>query len=423
MRKSNQTLQGLDAVLAPAIERAVCPSFSGKTPTAFDIGIKLHRELDNTRTSLSEALYKIDLANDDIGVKQAQMHQLQSMRPYNTDAVDTNDYIRKANNGYQVWDGNRWTQLSKDAKIKITSERSEATNNKLAVVIQAEDTSTNTQIFFVDDNVYKRGGEISYNGSIRDNPELSPRMINEEINWQSILYDATKMGVATTGKAAGALSLTRIGNLTPWHKGANLHKAVGWYRNKEGIYRSLSSQRNTIGAGGHRVGARTAAKSVKHLKLLGRRIAIISVGISVHEVIDAYKKDDFNKNQVITKAGVDIAMTVIGTLGGPVGWFISGSYLILSTTGAFGDWGTPSGVNSNGIPYGNTNFGTTGGASSQYTDEFTIDYVPPIEHKRSKMRERLYRMQDHTAVQPQVHYQVNMEGQDFFPRNQYYTKF
>ncbi len=34
------------------------------------------------------------------------------------------------------------------------------------------------------------------------------------------------------------------------------------------------------------------------------------------------------------------------------------------------------------------------------------------------MRERLYHMQDHTAVQPQVHYQVNMEGQDFFPRNQ-----
>ncbi|WP_103865815.1 hypothetical protein [Aquimarina sp. I32.4] len=67
MRKSNQTLSGLDDILRPAIERAVKPRFDGNPPTAFDIGFALQQEIDNTRTALSKALYKIDLANDDIG--------------------------------------------------------------------------------------------------------------------------------------------------------------------------------------------------------------------------------------------------------------------------------------------------------------------------------------------------------------------
>ncbi|WP_062055216.1 hypothetical protein [Aquimarina longa] len=416
MRISNQTLRQLNTILRPAIERATKPSFASNPPTAFSIGTRLHRELDHTRTALSQALYKIDLATDDIGADRWHMHQLQSLRPYTVE-VDTNDYVKKRNNGYQVWDGYRWTQVSKDAKIKVTSERSKATNGQLAVVVRAEDRSTNTHIFFADDNVYKRGGEISYNGPMGDNPDLSPGIMNHEVNWEDHMYNAVKMGTAISGKAAGALAMTRMGNLTPWNKGANLHKAYGWYRNKEGIYRSLSSQRNTIGAGGHRVGAKTASNGIKHFKAAGKICAIVSVAISSYEAGSAIYNQDSNQDEVITKASIDISMALVGAWGGPVGWVISGSYFILSSTGTFGDWGQPSGVNSSGIPYGSNNFGTLGGgASSRYTDEFMIDYIPPIRHKRSMMRERLYQMQaiDNTYVKPQVHYNINIDGQQEF---------
>ncbi|WP_103867029.1 hypothetical protein [Aquimarina sp. I32.4] len=422
MRKSNETLRGVDDILRPAIERAVKPRFDGKPPTAFDIGWALRWEIDNTRTALSEALYKVDLATDEIGVRRSHMHQWQSLQPYAADKVNTQDYVRRANNGYQVWDGYKWTQLSKDAKISVTSERSEATHNKLGVVVRAEDIATNTHILFVDNDVYKRGGEITYNGPIGGDPDLGTRFISQEINWEDPMYDAVKMGTAITGKAAGALAMNRIGNLTPWHKGENLYKARGWYRNQEGKLRKLSSQRNTVGAGGHRVGARTASNNIKYLKNGAKICMWISIGISLYEAGSAGFYKDSNRNEVYTKASIDIVMALVGTRGA-IGWVISGSYFILSATGTFGDWGQPSGVTSNGVPYDNS-FGQLGTFGSTYSDDFDIDYVPSIQHKRSRMRERLYHMQDrdHTYVKPQVHYRVNMDGQEFYPIQDFYNR-
>jgi hypothetical protein len=96
----------------------------------------------------------------------------------------------------------------------------------------------------------------------------------------------------------------------------------------------------------------------------------------------------------------------------------------MAATGVFGNWGQPSGVNSSGISYGSNSFGTIGDTSSNYSDDFIIDYDAPIAHKRSRMRERLYHLQakDHTYVQPKVHYKVNMDGQEFYPRQEFFNK-
>ncbi|WP_103867491.1 hypothetical protein [Aquimarina sp. I32.4] len=327
--------------------------------------------------------------------------------------------MREANNGYKVWDGYKWTQLSKNAKITVTSERSEATNYKLGVVVRAIDQATNTSIIFIDKDVYKKGDEISINGAIDDDPDLQKSRINQEINWQDDMYDAVKLGTGISGRAAGALALTRFGNLTPWYKGDKLHKAIGWYRTRGGKFRSLSSQRNAIGAGGHRVGARTAANSVKHLRMLGKGAAGISVGISLYEAASAGLNNDSNRHEVYTRVLVDVTMAWVGVRWGAPGWIISGSYFVLSATGAFGDWGQPSGVNSNGVPYTDT-FGRLGTFGS-YEDDFIVDYVEPLQQKATRLREKAFHLQqkDHTYAKPYLHYKVNMDGQEFYPMNDF----
>jgi hypothetical protein len=80
---------------------------------------------------------------------------------------------------------------------------------------------------------------------------------------------------------------------------------------------------------------------VKAVRVAGKGVFALQVGISGYQAYSAFKNNDPNAWGVASKAGLDVTMGAIGIWGGPVGWVVSATYFIGDVAGWWGDWGKP----------------------------------------------------------------------------------
>ncbi len=345
----DELLKELDSLLQPAIAKSWADAkrnaYGSDPRDAFLDLLKVR--IDNTRVDLSNTLNKIDLslascATTSVEFEVSEFNDFFQPSIGELPEVSASDYVKETIDGFEVWDGIRWVPLSKKANFKVDVFQNPDNNNIPAVRVWAQDTETKTSVLYIDNDIVQPGWDLSIT-NIGDYGESDTMFSNRGGYWEDPMYNIAKNSAAIGGITAGALELRQVGNLTPWRTGDAFKLADGWYRNKEGIYENLNKQRGR-GAGGYQKSAKRALKKAKVFKGAGRVLFGISIGFSAYEAGTAFYFDDSNQNEVYTKAAVDIAIGYIGLAGGPIGWIVAGTYFILDVSGAFGDWGEPSGI-------------------------------------------------------------------------------
>lgn len=84
---------------------------------------------------------------------------------------------------------------------------------------------------------------------------------------------------------------------------------------------------------------KTGARYLNHFEKLGRRVAIVSGGLETYNYV-SYSMLNGLQWDVSLKYGLDMALLIAGTIGGPVGLAISTSYFVLDlATDGFGGFG------------------------------------------------------------------------------------
>ncbi len=406
----DELLQELDSILKPCIDRAWQDAVRLNKDTdprgAFLDFVQV--QIDNTKVALSNSVHKIDLAVKSSGNSAVERAAAEIRRDFLGESdhpkINTSDYVKETANGFEVWDGVRWVQLSKDANIKVDVFQDPMNDNRPAVRLWAQDKSTKKEVLFVDNDIPEPGWDLGISRTGDFDDSLMDQAIKESY-WEDPWYKVVKNGRAVGSATSGALSIRQVGNLTPW-KG--LKDGSGWYRNKEGLYQSLAKQKGK-GAGGYQKSVKNAAKKAKVFKGAGKVLMGVSFVISGYEIQDAVRKDYTNKNEVITKATVDVAITLIGAYGGPVGWVIAGTYFILNVSGAFGDWGTPSGI-SNAEFYKNRFKRFKEKNEERFRAiRFNLEYTPSIEELQENyyIEERTFKKDKLNVRTPRVLYLKN----------------
>lgn len=84
------------------------------------------------------------------------------------------------------------------------------------------------------------------------------------------------------------------------------------------------------GGNGSTGGRSVAVGNAQAFKILGRSMAVLSVGVSAAQGYEALQNNDKAR---AAKAGLDITMTGVGVFGGPVGATVSGTYLVIDLIG------------------------------------------------------------------------------------------
>ena len=114
---------------------------------------------------------------------------------------------------------------------------------------------------------------------------------------------------------------------------AKWNNGVGKWKGKNGVWymEKVEGKKNFFG--NQYTGARKniIAESEKYANI-GSKLFWIGCGISIYQGIKSFQAGD---GQGVIKAGADIAVGIIATWGGPVGWAISGIYMFLDLAGAF----------------------------------------------------------------------------------------
>ena len=396
-----ELLKELDSILNPAVSNAWHTvkrrsNFGGDPRTPFLDALKV--EIDLTKVDLSKTMYKMDLAMQGMGtdVERAEADMLPLFSPVLTD-IDQSDYVRELGDGFEVWDGVRWNKLTKEANIKLELFENPEAENRPAVKVWARDESLQKTVVFIDNDLHMPGYDIGYSHLGEDIEGMMPPVPNEHY-WEDPFYGMTKTTMAVGSRAAGALAMRHVGNLTPSWTGRSFRNAEGCYRNAEGVYENLNKQRG-IGAGGYQKSAKRALGKAKVFRNVGGILFIVGVSFSGAQIGDAIINDYSNKSEVITKATVDIFIGAVGFWGGPVGWAIAGTYFLLDSTGAFGSWGKPSGISrwqheQNLLQEIRANHGY-----DLQSLQFEIDYLPPIEQQQRDMfKEEREVKRDNTSV-------------------------
>lgn len=405
----DELLKELDSILQPAISRswqsAKRMSRGGDPSDAFLDMFKI--EIDNTKVDLSKSLYKLDLAMQGCSTA-AEADANEFMESYGLGEelpkVDEADYVRQANGGFEVWDGLRWVQLSDKSNIKIEIFQNPENDNRPAVRVWAQDSETKTSVVFIDNDVDAPGWDVGYthNGDGFDS-EVEFAALQRGGYYENPFYNITKNIIGVGGTFMGLLEIRHVGNLTPWRSGSAIKNADGWYRNAEGIYENLSKQRGR-GAGGYQKSTKRALGKAKVFKGAGKVFLGASIVLSATDGVSAYVNQDTNRREVAIKATFDIAIGVIGAVGGPVGWVIAGTYFILDVSGAFGDWGQPSGISQD--DYNEFLRKKIQQESGDYINslKFEVDFVAPLEKSQNNfnIKERSIQIDNTKVALPKI---------------------
>ncbi len=415
LRELNDILK-LSFHQASAFSKSSIPHVDNRSKLAFNF----KTSLGGYGADISKLLYKIDLSQNGLGNDSLQQQYIQSFATPQPPEPKWEDYVKKINGGYQVFDGHQWVQLSNKAIIDIKLvQNNELNGYKPAVQVTAFDPKTKFNIFFEDKDLSDPYNPIvSFSGQLSPNGDLAGGLPSREVYWEDPMYSRMKSGVGASGLVAGALELREVGNLTPWRTGKNLKDAKGFYRKVGGGYNPLSAQKG-IGAGGHQKGARGAAKRAGKWHKAGRKFFWVGIGFGAYEVAESFAYNDSNKKGVALKVTLDITMGAIGVWGGPVGWVISGTYFIADMMGAFDGWSQPTGVRSDGVPYNNNLFDgglpsfSPGipppfyGMNNLYETDFEVEYIPCLDQIIFEQQLEDKIKIDNTYVAPKILFKTN----------------
>ncbi|WP_282057127.1 hypothetical protein, partial [Maribacter luteus] len=399
-----ELLKELDSILQPAIAKSWADAkrnaYGNDPRDAFLDLLKV--QLDNTKVDISNTLQKLDLAmqgNSCSVETAAQDFEFPENVEDGLPEVDSNEYVKETSDGFEVWDGMRWMQVSKQASIKVDVFEDPDNDNRPAVRVWAKDPVTETSILFVDNDIVSSGYDLSMTRTgdfdyYHDIPKSNGGY------WEDPMYNISKNSMGIGGMVSGVLEINQLVNLTPWRTGDALKNANGWYRTKEGLLRNLNKQRGgfATGVGGHQKGANAAFKRSKIFNRIGKIAFGASVAYSVYGAAEALQSDDSNKHEVYAKATVDIVIGAIGVWGGPVGWVISGTYLILDISGVFGDWGKPSGMSMSENSLRNKMLFDQKYGFLMKDMNFEIEYQPTMEEEKKYYLEERTVKQDNTGV-------------------------
>ena len=385
-----ELLKELDSILNPAIHQswssATRTTLPGGDPrTAFLNNLKI--QMDHTKVDLSKTMYKLDLAmqgcGTDVERAAAEVEDFCMPEDLEEPKIDERDYVRPTDNGFEVWNGSSWIEVSEKANIKVELYQNEENDNRHAVRVWAQDDNTGVGVMFVDNDIAAPGYDLGRSWS--DFDDNIP--VKKDLYWEDPFYNIGKNSVAVGGLTAGVLEMRHIGNMMPWRGSETAVKlAEGWYRTAKGKYKGLSLQRGFgNGAGGHQRGVQNAMKKANIFKSAGKVFFAVGVGFSTVEFGHAFYTQDINRNEVYKKAIVDIAIGYIGLVGGPVGWIIAGTYFILDASGTFGDWGRSKGISQNQFNQHLANKVQNAFGTHIHSLKFEVDFVNPYELQQTEM--------------------------------------
>ncbi|MGB7393587.1 MAG: hypothetical protein WA913_04255 [Pricia sp.] len=401
-----ELLKELDSILNPAINRSWgqatrLKSFGGDPRTAFLDNLKI--EMDHAKVDLSKITYKMDLAmqghSTDVERAAAEMETCTGPE---LPEVNSSDYVREINDGFEVWDGIKWVPLSKKANIKLEVFANPERDNSPAVKVWASDESLKTSVVFIDNDLHAPGWDVGYT-SMGEHFDEIPNFIPRNAYWEDPFYGTVKTSAGLFGRTAGALGMRHLGNMSPWRTADALRNAEGWYRNKEGVLQNLNKQRG-IGAGGYQKSVRRAARNASKFRSVGKKFFYVGAAMSVVDGGLALHRNDYNKNEVLTKAAVDIFIGAVGVWGGPIGWAISGTYFVLDVSGAFGDWGRPTGLSRYHYEQNIRKSVLQNYGFQIRSLEFEIDYITPVEKSQRAhfLEERAVKRDNTNVVLPKL---------------------
>ncbi|WP_062060768.1 hypothetical protein [Aquimarina longa] len=411
----NETLEELDGVLSEALNRAARYSNSSGSGSAAQLAHAFEREIDATRTQLSEALYKVDLAMhgyDDSVSRSAYEMAMGAIDDPNTlsDEELRNRYIEEHSNGYRIYDrdSQSWVLFSKRSEISITIERSMESDNEPAIHVSAYDPEYGKRLFYIDHEITKQDLMLLDNlrwGSLEEDWR--------EMQYQSPFLGIVKSGSGMVGKSAGTLNayfMTQHYN----HSFLNMQglpgiqwKSLdgGWHSYQEILEAKNGFVRQSLKTSHHWAKVR-GDKAKPFSPKIGKICFGISVAISGYNIIDALDRNDSNKWGVVGKNALDITMGVIAFVPG-FGWAISGTYFLMSMGGVFGDWGQPSGYTPNELDRKITEDWARA-HKKYYSSEFDVLYSKPMDQMRLEMlQESREFARDNTYVTPRVIYKQN----------------
>ncbi|KAA1242468.1 hypothetical protein [Aquimarina sp. RZ0] len=417
MYTNPESLKEVHELIREALQSAGKEAGSSISPAAQAQKVAFHfrTAIDNTRTQLSEALYKVDLAmqGHDTAATRAsyEMQDLYGNTDPRTmsDAELTERYIQETADGYKVYDSRYdiWITMSASSEISIEMMISPELGGDPIARIRAYDPESGSRVEYEDWEITQKDIRSSY---LNEWDAVPPEW--REMHYQDALYGMAKTGIGGAGKVSGATSSFMMAN----HYRASNNLFAGNFSN---YYKGWTGEwapiRNVPGLDTPRTYGKwtrdideITAKSKGKMagakwKKGGRICFFITVLFSINDIRNAKKYNDSNYSELKNKKYIDIAFGLTGFIPG-VGWAISGTYFLLDVGGAFGNWGQASGFSRETVD-GWIARDRAAIQEELCTMDFEIDYIKPIEETRMEMlRESREFARDNTYVTPRAIY-------------------
>ncbi|MCF6348685.1 MAG: hypothetical protein L3J20_10365 [Flavobacteriaceae bacterium] len=215
----DEYLKELDSILKLSLIEASTFSKSSipNVDNRFMLSHNFKNILEGNNADISKILYEIDLDQNGFTKDSIQSYLDSISRPQPQPVINAEDFYKKINGGFQVYNGSSWLQVSDKANIKITylENGNDLNNHKPAVRIEVNDVKTDTYFVFEDTDLTTTGNEFLFSGQLSPNDDLAGGLPSREIYWEDPMYNSMKSGIGTAGLVAGALELRQVGNLTP----------------------------------------------------------------------------------------------------------------------------------------------------------------------------------------------------------------
>lgn len=408
---SNQTLQELDSILKPLMRKAMQQARQGRPNLQTlpqEIAHAFKREIDNTRTALSEKMYHIDMAMNGYGdrVERARCELMDLLPPdefANDGKITREDYVRESGNGYIVFDGWKWVEMPATTEIRLKIDSTPESNNKPAVHLFAYDAFTQKRVTYIDDSALS----ASETGALYDEAYRLLMSLDRTIEYTDPMYNYVQSGGGSIGTIAGtveAFSMSqhyRYGMQNPFNGGSLIDgkwKALDgqWHNFREIEQAENAFTRNSLKTSKYWAETR-GAKAANAFKWTGRICFVITASVSAINIGNAYMSNDSNRKDVYIKNSLDITMGIIAFVPG-FGWAISGTYFLMDAGGAFGNWGQLSGYSQQQMD-AMIDRDRTINRRNIYELDFDIEYQSPIEQiKEELQRETRTFEKDNTFV-------------------------
>lgn len=405
----NESLRELDSILKPLAQKAMQQAKRGlsnpeELPKEFALAFQ--REVDNTRTAISQKMYHIDMAMQGYGdsVERARFEFMEQQSQHTGNGeIREEDFVRETASGYLVFNGHQWIEMSLQSEIHLNIQTSPESQNKPAIHLFAYDPTTQKRVSYIDD----KGISPFESGQFYD--DAYDKIINKptSLRYTDPMFGHLQRGSGYVGTIAGTLQAISMAE----HYQYGLKNPFTGNTIMDGQWKSLDGQwrkfrdieqaenafkQNSLKTSKHWAEVR-GVKAANAWKWTGRICFVITTGVSIHNMTDAYNNNDSNQKDVYIKNSLDITMGIVAFIPG-FGWAISGTYFLMDAGKVFGSWGQASGFSQQQMDT-MIDRDRTINRQKLYELDFEIEYHSPIEQIRKEMqRETRTFKRDNTLI-------------------------